>query len=341
MRARELGIVIGRRPAGPANAITDVAGVAVGHANHEPDHTGVTTVLPGVDRDPWLEPYFVGSARLNGAGEVAGLAQIEEWGIGETGIHLTGTPYVGAVYDAATRLAMARQPLIGVDDVVIPIVAECDPSSVCDVRGGPPPDLALVTRSYDEASTGPVAEGQVGAGVGMHCFDWAGGIGTASRRAGPYTVGVLLLVNFGDAEDLRIDGDAVGARVGAPPTRGGEGSCACVLATDAPLLPQQLERVARRIFLGLARTGSYGANGSGEVAVAFSTANRAALRRDQPGSAASIEMLRNGALNELFAATVEASEEAVLNALFGARTVNGPIGTTHAFDVERWRATAR
>ena len=167
------------------------------------------------------------------------------------------------------------------------------------------------------------------------------GIGTASRRAGPYTVGVLLLVNFGDAEDLRIDGDAVGARVGAPPTRGGEGSCACVLATDAPLLPQQLERVARRIFLGLARTGSYGANGSGEVAVAFSTANRAALRRDQPGSAASIEMLRNGALNELFAATVEASEEAVLNALFGARTVNGPIGTTHAFDVERWRATAR
>jgi D-aminopeptidase len=172
----------------------------------------------------------------------------------------------------------------------------------------------------------------------MACFDWAGGIGTASRVVGDHTVGVLLLVNFGEWEELRIAGRHVGPAVGPAPSHGSEGSCACIVATDAPLLPQQLERLARRVFLGLARTGSYASNGSGEVAVAFSTANREPLRRDRRDATVSIEMVRNDHLNGLFAACVEAGEEAVLNALLGARTITGAVGALHAFDVARWRA---
>jgi D-aminopeptidase len=322
--------VIGRLPPGPHNAITDVAGVAVAHANAAADHTGVTVILPGHDRDHWVEPYPAGAARLNGAAEVAGITQIDEWGLGESPIFLTATSYVGAVYDAATVELSRRQPRIGRDDVVIPVVAECDPSDVCDVIGGPRPDEALVRAALHGAGTGAVAEGQVGAGVGMNCFDWAGGIGTSSRVVGAWTVGVLLLVNFGDAEELRIAGDPVG-RTRIPPTRGGEGSCACIVATDAPLLGAQLERLARRAFLGLARTGSYGSNGSGEVAVAFSTANRRAFSRDASTDVAAVEIVRNDALNPLFAATVEAAEEAVVNALYAARTIVGARGTLTGF----------
>jgi D-aminopeptidase len=327
MRARDHGVGFGVRPAGPVNAITDVPGVLVGHANHQPDHTGVTVVVPARG-DAWLEPVFAATAVLNGAAEVAGSVQIGEWGIAETPVFLTATPYVGAVYDAATRILSERQPRIGTDDVVIPVVGECDSSNVCDVVGGPAPDAALVTRAIDGASGGPVTEGQVGAGVGMQAFDWAGGIGTSSRRVGQFTVGVLLLVNFGDWQELRIGGVPVGRE---PPTRGSEGSCVCVVATDAPLLPRQLERLARRPFLGLARTGSYASNNSGEVAIAFSTANRTALERDRRDAVVDVAMLRNSRLSELFAACVDAAEEAVLNALFGARTIAGPRGTLHAF----------
>ena len=335
MRAAEHGITIGQRPPGHGNAITDVPGVLVGHANHRPDHTGVTAIVPRAGSDAWLEPYFAGAACLNGAGEIAGLAQIEEWGFAETPIFLTGTPYVGAVYDAATIALSEAQPRIGRDDVIIPVVAECDPSGVCDVRTGPRPDVALVKQALAAASDDVPLEGQIGAGVGMQCFDWAGGIGTASRQAGAYTVGVLLLVNFGDGPELRIAGRQVGHLITPAPARGREGSCACIVATDAPLLPSQLTRLARRPFLGLARTGSYGSNGSGEVAVAFSTANVSALRRDEPATSVAVEMLRNDHLNDLFAAATDAAEEAVLNALFAGRGLEGAVRSLLPFPSDR------
>jgi D-aminopeptidase len=327
-RARAHGIRVGLLEPGPCNAITDVAGVAVGHANHAPDHAGVTVVVPRLGDDHWLHPVPIGSAVLNGAGEISGLAQIAEWGVTETPVFLTATTYVGAVYDAASQVLAAGQPRIGVDDVLIPVVAECDPSEYCDVRNGPRPDVALVARALGEAAGGPVAEGQVGAGVGMSCYDVAAGIGTSSRRAGEFTVGVLVLANFGtdDGARLTVAGHPVGDLLPPSAGPGSEGSCVCVVATDAPLLSSQLERVARRTFLGLGRVGSYASNGSGELALAFSTVNRDAFARDRPDDVRQLSMLRNGALQELFAATVEASEEAVLNALAAGRPLAGAMG---------------
>jgi len=333
VRARELGIRPGRLQPGPDNAVTDVPGVLVGHASHAPDNTGVTVIVPRAGRDTWLEPVYAGVAVLNGAGELTGSIQIREWGLMETPVFLTGTPYVGAVYEAATRVLTARQPRIGVEDVVIPVVGETDPSSIVDVVRGPAPDAALVAAALDGAQGGIPAEGQVGAGIGMMCCDFAGRIGTSSRRVSDgYTVGVLLQVNFGDWEELRIDG----RRADVPsPARGAEGSCICVVATDAPLLPHGLERLARRAFLGLARVGSYASNGSGEIGMAFSTANAEATRRDAH-AVARPELLRDGlAISRLFAACTEAAEEAVLNALFGARTLVGPRGTAPAFPVDQ------
>jgi D-aminopeptidase len=327
-RAREHGIRVGLLEPGPLNAITDVAGVVVGHANHAPDHAGVTVIVPRRDDDLWLYPVPIGSAVLNGAGEISGLAQIREWGITETPVFLTATTYVGAVYDAASQVLAATQPRIGVDDVLIPVVAECDPSEYCDVRSGARPDVELVRRALEAAAGGPVAEGQVGAGVGMSCYDVAAGIGTASRRAGEYTVGVLVLANFGtdDGARLTVAGHAVGDLLPPSAGPGSEGSCVCVVGTDAPLLPSQLERVARRTFLGLGRVGSYASNGSGELALAFSTVNRDAFARDRPDDVRQLAMLRNGALHDIFAATAEASEEAVLNALAAGRPLAGAMG---------------
>lgn len=335
-RAREAGIHVGLLEPGPLNAITDVAGVGVGHANHTADHVGVTVVVPRLGDDHWLHPVPIGSAVLNGAGEISGLAQVREWGISETPLFLTGTPYVGAVYDAVSQVLAERQPRIGVDDVLIPVVAECDPSWYCDVRDGARPDVALVRGALDTADGGAVAEGQIGAGVGMSCFDVAAGIGTASRRARAWTVGVLVLANFGtEAERLTVAGHAVADLLPAPGAPGKEGSCACIVATDAPLLPSQLERVARRTFLGLARVGSYASDGSGEVALGFSTANREAFARDAKEDVRRLEMLRNDALDPLFAATVEASEEAVLNALAAGRELAGATGRVlRAFPLE-------
>jgi D-aminopeptidase len=328
VRARERGIRIGILDPGPGNAITDVPGVAVGHANHGPDHTGVTVIVPRAGDDHWLQPYPAGCARLNGAGEIAGLAQIEEWGIAETPIFLTATSYVGAVYDGATQVLTDAQPRIGIDDVLIPVVAECDPSSYCDVREGPRPDASLVAAALAAATGGPVAEGQVGAGVGMSCFDFAAGIGTASRIVGAYAVGVLVLANFGtgDGPRLTVAGQAVGDLLPVVDDKASEGSCVCVVATDAPVLPAQLVRLAWRTFLGLARVGSYGANGSGEVAIAFSTANREAFAHDEGGELRQVAMLVNDALSPLFAGVVEAAEEAVLNSLFAGRPLVGALG---------------
>jgi D-aminopeptidase len=304
--------------------------VGVGHANSSPDHVGVTAIVPRLGDDLWLHPFPAAGAILNGASELSGLTQIEEWGVAETPIFLTATTYVGAVYDAATVVLSERQPRIGVDDVLIPLVAECDPSSYCDVREGARPDRRLVAAALDDARRGDVEEGQIGAGVGMACYDVAAGIGTASRIAGGYVVGVLILGNFGtgDRERLTVAGRRVGHLLPVPDRPGSEGSCVCVVATDAPLLPSQLERLARRTFLGLARVGSYASNGSGEVALAFSTANRSAFSRDAKNEVRTLQMLTNDALNPLLAATAEATEEAVINALLAGRELVGATGRT-------------
>jgi D-aminopeptidase len=336
MRARDHGFVTGLLPTGPANAITDVAGVRVGHANEVPDHTGVTAVWPHAG-DPWHASYFCACAALNGAGELTGTHTIEEWGYEETPVFLTGTSYVGAVYAAATRILTAREPRIGRDDVIIPVVGECDPSSYCDVRDGPVPGELLVERALDTAAGGAVAEGQIGAGVGMETFGYAAGIGTSSRVVGGHTVGVLVLANYGLTERFVLCGQPVGLELAGEAASSGEGSCACLVATDAPLLPHQLRRLARRPFAGLARTGSYASHGSGEIAFAWTTANL--LPRDG-GDELALRMLRDEQLSLLFAACAEAAEEAVLNALCAGRDLRGYDGTVlRRFPAERFATT--
>jgi D-aminopeptidase len=293
----------------------------------------VTAVWPHAG-DPWHAPYFAATAALNGAGELSGTQQVEEWGCAETPVFLTATPYVGAVYAGATHVLTAREPRIGRDDVVIPVVGECDPSSWCDVREGPEPDDALVARALDAAAGGAVEEGQVGAGVGMETFGFAAGIGTASRIVDGHVVGVLVLANYGLTERLVLCGEPVGRTLAGEAASSGEGSCACLVATDAPLLPHQLRRLARRSFVGLARTGSYGSHGSGEIAFAWTTANL--LARDGAPEAA-LRMLRDDCLNPLFAACADATEEAVLNALCAGRDLRGYDGRLlRRFPAERF-----
>jgi D-aminopeptidase len=334
VRAGDHGFAPGRLPTGPANAITDVAGVRVGHANHAPDHTGVTAVWPH-GGDPWSDWYFCGTAALNGAGELTGAHEIEEWGCQETPVLLTATPYVGAVYTSVTHALAARQPRIGRDDVVIPVVGECDPSSWCDLRDGPEPDDGLVARALDTALGGAVPEGQVGAGVGMETFGYAGGIGTSSRVVGGHTLGVLVLANFGLTERFVLCGRPVGRELASETASSGEGSCTCLVATDAPLLPHQLRRLARRPFAGLAATGSYGSHGSGEIALAWTTANL--LARDETADVRPLQMLRDDLLSLVFAACAEAAEEAVLNALCAGRDLRGYDGQVlRRFPAERF-----
>jgi D-aminopeptidase len=317
---REHGLRIGELEPGASTSIADVAGVAVGHATV--GCTGVTAVLPGEPGGLWAEPVPAGVAVLNGAGELTGSLQIAEWGLIETPVYLTATMSVGRVYDGAVAAAMAAEPQVGVESVVIPVVGECDDSWLNDPR-----ELRLEAEDVQRALTDAVgsqrvAQGAVGAGAGMVCFGWKGGIGSSSRvTGGGHTVGVLVLANYGDSADLRIDGVPVGAEL-RPPSfeREPAGSCIAVVATDAPLGPAQLTRVARRAGLGLARTGSVAHHGSGEIFVAFSTTTRAA--RDEPAQPA----LPDGELNPLFLATVDATEEAVLNALWAAETTSGRDG---------------
>jgi D-aminopeptidase len=302
-RPREDGIVIGMLEPGPRNTIADV-GVTVGHVTVE--RTGVTAVVP-----PSL-PVPAGTAVLNGAGELTGSLEIREWGILETPVYLTSTHAVGRVYDGAVSVAMARDPRVGVDDVVIPVVGECDDSWLSDARVAhvQPDDVG---RAVAEA-TDEFEQGAVGAGTGMSCFDWKGGIGSSSRCAGEHTVGVLLLTNFGTGEQLRVDGVPIGRlldeRPDAMPDPGG--SCIAVVATDAPLTPPQLERLARRAGLGLARAGSVAHHGSGEIFVAFATATERSFPDRE--------------LDPLFQAVVDATEEAVLCSLWAGVDTTGRDG---------------
>ena len=337
-RARETGVRIGRLPAGRLNAISDVAGVRVGHATviREPDgspnavRTGVTAILPH-EADPWRDRVYAGAHVLNGYGEMIGINQLREWGVLMSPILLTSSLAIGRVYDATVRWISRRDAEAA--EEVMPVVSECDDSFLNDLLSFPLSDTDVAT-ALDSAAGGPVPEGNVGAGVGMQCFDFKGGIGTSSRvTPAGYTVGVLVLTNFGDRADLRIDGVAVGEAVtDLMPVTHSEGSCVVVLATDAPLLPHQLRRLAVRGGMGLARTGSYASNGSGEQMIAFATANRlpvGAERGELP-----IRAVLDGSwdpetpLHDLFAAAVESTEEAVVNALFAAETMVGRDGNT-------------
>jgi D-aminopeptidase len=323
-RLRELGLRIGELETGPLDSIADVAGVSVGHVTirrDEPEppegrgvaRTGVTAVLPAPpERLLVQEPVSAGAAVLNGAGELTSFIQVGEWGRIETPVYLTSTMAVGRVYDGAVAAAVASDPTVGVENFVIPTVGECDDGWLNDARTVQVTD-SHVAGALDAASE-EVAEGAVGAGTGMICFGWKGGIGTASRLVGNAVVGLLVLTNFGSSRQLRIDGVPVGRLIEPPPRgRGGDGgSCIGVVATDADLGTHALSRLARRVGLGLARTGSVAHHGSGEIFLAFSTGGG--------------EQVADGDLNPFFAAVVEASEEAVLNSLWAAEDTDGRAG---------------
>jgi len=319
-RLRDRGLRIGRLEPGEQDAITDVPGVRVGHVTVWRDapqvaRTGVTAIVPGDDLVG--SPLRAGAAVLNGAGEMTGFVTASEWRMIETPVYLTSTMAVGRIYDGAVSVAIDSDPLVA-DEVVIPVVGECDDSWL-STAAPVQVEAADAGRAVAAAADGPVAEGAVGAGTGMVCFGWKGGIGTASRRVGEHVIGALVLANFGSAPDLRFDGVPVGRELPdpgeAPPPAG---SCIAVLATDLPLDGAQLERLARRAGLGLARTGSVAHHGSGEIFLAFSVAGR---RPRGTGSTAPGHP--EEALNDVFTAAVEATEAAVLNCLWAAPDVTG------------------
>lgn len=338
-RVRDLGVEVGRFATGPHNAITDVEGVRVGHVTLiegdgplrpgiGPVRTGVTAILPA-EGDVFLQRVFAGSYVLNGAGEVMGLLQVDEWGICETPILLTSTMCVGRVADATISWMWRKHPKIGQEyDVVIPVVAECDDSYLNDAVGRHVAE-EHVWAALDAAEGGPVAEGCVGAGTGMQSFDFAGGIGTSSRRleiAGTRaTVGALVLSNFGGRESLRVDGVPVGRllaeRFAHVKRRGAAGSIIVLIATDTPLLARQLSRLCRRGALALGRVGGYAANNSGEFIFSWSTTNR--VPRERLMSHHTVEIVLDAELDELYEATVDVVEEAVLNAICAGTPMKG------------------
>lgn len=338
-RPRDHGLSIGTYRAGTHNAITDVKGVKVGHstvkhgegklvAGSGPARTGVTAIIPH-DGDIWNERVSAGMFVLNGNGVVTGLDWVKELGLIDGPILLTNTLSVGSVFDAAVAWMLKRYPEIGItDDTYLPIVGECDDGSLNDIRGRHVKE-AHVFEALDSAHSGPVKEGAVGAGTGMISFRFKGGIGTSSRvlpaEDGGYTVGVLVNTNFGDRHQLRIDGVPVGKLLERNlSTSFRDGSICIVVATDAALSPQQLERLAKRAAMGLARTGAIAKNGSGDFIVAFSTSRL--VKRGRQERTFTLPELNNELINPLFEATVEATEEAIVNALFMAETTVGRDG---------------
>ncbi len=327
---------------GPTNSIVDVADVSVGHATvwfDEPPppagrgvaRTGVTAIVPFTPAEVFGAPVPVGAAVLNGAGELTSFLQASEWGSLETPVLLTRTMGVGRVYDGTVDVMLAADPRVGSEDVVIPMVGECDDSWLSDGRSVQveASDAGRAVAAARGADGGPVVEGAVGAGTGMCCLGFKGGIGSASREVSPaYRVGALVLSNFGSGEDLRVDGVPVGREFANGGWRFARdepaGSCIVVVATDAPMTSHQLERLARRAGLGLARTGSVAHHGSGEIFLAFSTGTR--LARGSDSDAERVAPLRDDALNPFFAAVVETTEEAVINSLIAADTVVGHAG---------------
>jgi D-aminopeptidase len=339
IRARDLGIPFDGT-AGPLNAITDVEGVTVGQVTIIEDlpenravRTGVTAVFPR-GRKTIDRPVFAGSFALNANGEMTGLAWVRESGFLESPVLLTNTHSVGTVHQAAIEWRVARA---GADVSgyfwSTPVVGETWDGTLNDINGFHV-KKEHVFAALDAASAGPVAEGSVGGGTGMICFEFKCGIGTASRiadtGAGVFTVGVLLQANFGAREWLRIAGVPVGQHMPdhlVLSRKNGMavsiGSLIIVIATDAPLLPHQLDKISKRAAMGVARTGDVATNGSGDFFIAFSTANE---ESDQAARGVSIKTLANEDLDPLFLATVEATEEAIINALVAGRDMTGDLG---------------
>src|ERR671911_274808 len=354
MRARELGIRVGDLSPGPQNAVTDVEGVRVGHSTivrgegplvvgEGPVRTGVTVVCPrrGLARD---EPVFAGSHTFNGNGEMTGLEWIREAGVLATPVAITNTHSVGVVRDALIKAEMEART--GEKDYwCLPVVAETYDGTLNDINGL---HVAVehVREALASASSGPVREGSVGGGTGMICHEFKGGIGTSSRRLpesdGGWTVGALVQANYGRRSMLRVDGVPVGRvvsteRVPSPyegdqETRppAGTGSIIVVLATDAPLLPTQCDRLAMRASIGLGRMGGGLDEGSGDIFFAFATGNRGIPRAglSEPPATVPLQMVTNAHMSPLFHAAVEATEEAILNALLAAGDMMGRDGIT-------------
>jgi D-aminopeptidase len=363
MRARDLGIRIGLGTPGPHNAITDVGGVTVGHATlirgdgplvvgQGPVRTGVTVVCPR-GATALREPVFAGCHRLNGNGELTGLEWVRESGLLTTPIAITNTHSVGIVRDALVAASMEGSD----SHWSLPVVGETYDGTLNDINGFHVTGEHLQT-ALGVARDGPVDEGTVGGGTGMICHEFKGGIGTASRvidaEAGGWTVGALVQANYGKRTWLRVDGVRVGEAIptsevpspwdqrGAlrhPPP--GSGSIIVVVATDAPLLPHQCARLAQRAGLGIARVGGTGGHSSGDLFIAFATGNRLPTGLGSDDHAAALDTIEVRAVGDLvidrlFDAVIEATEEAIVNALVAATTVVGRDGVTaHAIPHDR------
>lgn len=337
-RARDLGVPFDGTP-GALNAITDVKGVEVGQTTlirgegalkvgQGPVRTGVTVILPRGKRSK--DPVFAGWFSLNGNGEMTGTTWVEESGFMEGPMAITNTHSVGVVRDAIIAWEVQHGLLRGAFS--LPVVAETNDGWMNDINGfHVKPEH--VFRALETASTGAVAEGNVGGGTGMHCYDFKGGTGTASRKladsAGGYTVGVLVQANFGTRRHLMVAGAPVGKEINCDkypcrpivqPAPARDGSIIIVVATDAPLIAPQLRRLAVRASLGIARTGGMSGNGSGDIFIAFSTANAGAA---EDRESTMVKMLSNRRIDDLFEATVFATEEAVINAMVAAETMVG------------------
>jgi D-aminopeptidase len=351
-RARDLGIFIGSLQPGPANAITDVAGVRVGHATlieGDSIRTGVTIVVPH-DGHPGTDPVFAGCHRINGNGDMTGLEWVRELGMLTSPIGITNTLSVGVVRDALATSGFSEH---------LPVVGETYDGGLNDIEGQhvrAEHALAALKSARSAPAGHPVDEGNVGGGTGMICHEFKGGIGTSSRvvREGSarYTVGVLVQANHGRRQRLRVNGIPVGEHIGDSETplarvrdeSPGSGSIIIVVATDAPLLPHQCNRLALRAGFGVARTGGVGEHSSGDLVIAFATANRGlvageiALKGPQE---LSLRMLSDAYVNPLYDAVIDATEEAIVNALLAAETMEGHKGTVHALSADSLLAAIR
>lgn len=338
-RARELGVPFEGTP-GPLNAITDVKGVEVGYrtlisgegklqVGVGPVRTGVTAIFPRGKKA--VDPVFAGWFTENGNGEMTGATWVEESGFLYGPVMITNTHSVGVVRDAVIAWQLNHGRPVPEDDWwSLPVVAETWDGYLNDINGfHVKPQDAFA--AMDDAHSGPIAEGNVGGGTGMICFEFKGGTGTSSRRLseklGGYTVGVLVQCNFGTRHLLRIAGTPVGYEItGKPIWHDDTGSIIVVVATDAPLLPNQMKRIAKRVTLGLGRLGSISGDESGDIFIAYSTANPGVGLEQK--KLVDVQMLPNDQMDALFEATVQATEEAVVNALVAAKTMTGPEGHT-------------